>query len=97
MSQYRGVGGLAVLGGVACCVGLKLIGGAILFSGLAATTGLTTGQTTFVVGGGGASREQSLFPDVTSQSCFRLERVAAHVARVFRGGRRGLASTRGHL
>lgn len=51
LSQYGGVGGLAVLGGVACCMGLKLIGGAILFSGLATTIGLTTGQTTFVVGG----------------------------------------------
>jgi hypothetical protein len=51
LRPYGGVGGLAVIGGVACCVGLKLVGGAILFSGLATTIGLTTGQTTFVVGG----------------------------------------------
>ncbi len=52
LSQYGGVGGLAVLGGIACCMGLKLIGVAILFSGLATTSGLTTGQTTFVGGAG---------------------------------------------
>lgn len=51
LSKYGGISGLGVVGGVACCVGLKLIGGAVLFSGLATTFGLTTGQTTFLVGG----------------------------------------------
>lgn len=50
---FAGVGGMAVIGGVVCCVGLKLVGGAILFGGLATTIGLTTDQTTFVVGGVG--------------------------------------------
>lgn len=47
---FASVGGVAVLGAVACCVGLKAIGGVILFSGLAATISLTTDQTTFVGG-----------------------------------------------
>lgn len=51
--QVTGIGGTAVIGGVGCCMGLKLVGGAVLFGGLAATIGLSTEQITFVVGGGG--------------------------------------------
>ncbi len=47
---FAGVGGATVVGGVVCCVGLKLLGGAALFGGLAATLGLSTDVTTFVVG-----------------------------------------------
>jgi hypothetical protein len=47
---FAGLGSVAVVGGVVCCMGLKLIGGAALFGGLAATVGLTTDITTFVVG-----------------------------------------------
>lgn len=50
---FAGAGGFAVLAGVVCCLGLKLVGGAVLFGGIAATIGLTTDQTTFVVGGVG--------------------------------------------
>lgn len=48
-----GFGSVAVLGGVVCCMGLKLLGGAILFSGIAAMVGLSTGLVTFLVGGVG--------------------------------------------
>lgn len=48
---FTGVGGIAVVSGVVCCMGLKLIGGAVLFGGLAATVGLSTDQTMFLVGG----------------------------------------------
>jgi len=47
---FAGLGSVAVVGGVICCMGLKMIGGAALFGGLAATVGLTTDITTFVVG-----------------------------------------------
>lgn len=50
---FTGVGGIAVVSGVICCLGLKLVGGAVLFGGLAATIGLSTDQTTFLVGGVG--------------------------------------------
>lgn len=43
--------GVAVVSGVVCCLGLKIIGGAVLFGGLATAIGLTTDQTTFLVGG----------------------------------------------
>ncbi len=46
-----GLGSVAVLGGVVCCMGLKLLGGAVLFSGIAAVVGLSTGLVTFLVGG----------------------------------------------
>lgn len=49
--QASGIGGLAVVSGVICCIGLKVVGGAVLFGGLAATVGITTDQTTFIVGG----------------------------------------------
>ena len=46
---YAGVGGL-----VACCLGLELLGGAVVLGGLAATIGLSTGVTYLaVVGLGG--------------------------------------------
>ncbi len=45
------LGGIAVVSGVICCLGLKLIGGAVLFGGLATAIGLSTDQTTFLVGG----------------------------------------------
>lgn len=46
---YAGVGGL-----VACCLGLELLGGAVVLGGLAATIGLSTGLTYLaVVGLGG--------------------------------------------
>lgn len=45
------LGAVAVVSGVVCCVGLKLIGGAVLFGGLATAIGLSTDQTTFLVGG----------------------------------------------
>lgn len=48
---FASTGGVAIVGGVVCCVGVKLVGGAVLFGGLATTVGLTTDQTTFVVGG----------------------------------------------
>ncbi|MFB6206601.1 MAG: hypothetical protein ABEJ05_08775 [Haloglomus sp.] len=51
--SFPGVGSITVLGGVICCMGLKLIGGAALFGGLAATVGLSTGLVTFLVGGVG--------------------------------------------
>lgn len=37
-----GIGSVAVLGEIVCCMGLKLLGGAILFSGFAAMVGLST-------------------------------------------------------
>lgn len=46
---YAGVGGIT-----ACCLGLELLGGAAILSGLAATVGLSTGLTyAAVVGLGG--------------------------------------------
>lgn len=45
------IGSVAVLGGIVCCLGLKLLGGAILFGGVATTVGLSTGLVTFLVGG----------------------------------------------
>ncbi|MFC6616222.1 hypothetical protein ACFQAS_15050 [Halopenitus salinus] len=46
---YAGVGGV-----VACCLGLELLGGAVVVGGLAATIGLSTGVTYLaVVGLGG--------------------------------------------
>ena len=48
-----GIGSVAVLGGIVCCMGLKLLGGAILFSGIATVVGLSTGLVTFLVGGVG--------------------------------------------
>ncbi len=51
LRQVSGLGGLAVVSGVLCCIGLKIVGGAVLFGGLAATVGITTDQTTFLVGG----------------------------------------------
>ncbi len=53
LTPIGGAGGLAVVGGVVCCMGLKLLGGAVLFSGLAAAVGITTDQMTFLVGGVG--------------------------------------------
>jgi hypothetical protein len=52
-SRFAGLGGLALVGGVVCCMGLKPAGGAVLFGGVAATLGITTDQTTFVAGGVG--------------------------------------------
>lgn len=49
--QFSGIGGIAVISGAVCCIGLKVVGGAVLFGGLAATVGITTDQTTFLVGG----------------------------------------------
>lgn len=49
--SFTGVGGLALVGGIACCMGLKLVGGAVLFGGIAAVFGITRDQMTFVVGG----------------------------------------------
>lgn len=43
---YAGVGGL-----VACCLGLELLGGAVVLGGLAATIGLSTGLTYLAVVG----------------------------------------------
>jgi hypothetical protein len=46
---YAGLGGIAV-----CCLGIELLGGAAIVSGLAATVGLSTGATYLgVVGVGG--------------------------------------------
>lgn len=46
---YAGIGGL-----IACCLGLELLGGAVVLGGLAATIGLSTGVTYLaVVGIGG--------------------------------------------
>lgn len=46
---YAGVGGL-----IACCLGLELLGGAVVLGSLAATIGLSTGVTYLaVVGLGG--------------------------------------------
>jgi len=53
LSQLTGVGGIAVVSGVICCMGLKLIGGAVLFGGLGAAIGISADQTTFLVGGVG--------------------------------------------
>lgn len=50
VSRFSGIGGLAVISGVVCCIGLKVLGGAVLFGGLAATLGITTDQTTFLLG-----------------------------------------------
>ena len=51
--SVAGIGSVAVLGGIVCCMGLKLLGGAILFSGIATVVGLSTGLVTFLVGGVG--------------------------------------------
>ena len=46
---YAGLGGIGV-----CCLGIELLGGAAIMSGLAATVGLSTGTTYLgVVGVGG--------------------------------------------
>lgn len=47
---FASLGSIAIVGGVVCCMGLKVIGGAALFGGLAAMIGLSTDITTFVVG-----------------------------------------------
>jgi hypothetical protein len=49
--QFSGLGGLAVVSSVVCCIGLKIVGGAVLFGGVAAAVGISTDQTTFLVGG----------------------------------------------
>lgn len=46
-----GAGGFAIVTGVVCCLGLKMIGAAVMFGGLATTLGITTDQATFVIGG----------------------------------------------
>lgn len=51
LSQLTGVGSMAVVSGVICCLGLKLIGGAVLFGGLGALIGISADQTTFLLGG----------------------------------------------
>jgi len=51
--SVAGIGSVAVLGGIVRCTGLKLLGGAILFSGIATVVGLSTGLVTFLVGGVG--------------------------------------------
>lgn len=43
---YAGVGGAAI-----CCLGIELLGGAVILGGLAATVGLSTGLTYLVVTG----------------------------------------------
>lgn len=44
----------ASLGGVAiCCLGIELLGGAVILGGLAATVGVTTGLTYLAVAGVG--------------------------------------------
>jgi len=48
-----GIGSVAVLGGIVCCMELKLLGGAVVFSGVAAMVGLSTGLVAFLVGGVG--------------------------------------------
>lgn len=53
LSQLTGVGGIAVVSGVICCMGLKLVGGAVLFGGLGAAIGISVDLTTFLVGGVG--------------------------------------------
>lgn len=53
LSQLTGVGGIAVVSGVICCMGLKLVGGAVLFGGLGAAIGISADLTTFLVGGVG--------------------------------------------
>lgn len=45
---YAGLGGLVI-----CCLGIELLGGAAIVSGLAATVGLSTGVTYLVVVGVG--------------------------------------------
>jgi hypothetical protein len=51
--SVAGIGSVAILGGIVRCMGLKLLGGAILFSGIASGAGLSTGLVTFLVGGVG--------------------------------------------
>lgn len=45
---YAGLGGAVV-----CCLGIEVLGGAVLLGGLAATIGLSTGLTYLVVAGVG--------------------------------------------
>ena len=45
---YAGLGGAVV-----CCLGIELLGGVVIFSGLAATIGFSTGLTYLVIAGGG--------------------------------------------
>lgn len=51
--SFTGIGSIVAVSGIICCMGLKLVGGAVLFGGLATTIGLTTDQATFLVGGVG--------------------------------------------
>lgn len=51
VSQFSGIGGIAVISGIVCCIGLKLVGGAVLFGGVATMIGITTDQATFLLGG----------------------------------------------
>lgn len=45
---YAGLGGVAI-----CCLGIELLGGAVILGGLAAMIGLSTGLTYLVVAGVG--------------------------------------------
>lgn len=45
---YIGIGGIAV-----CCLGIELLGGAVVLGGLAATIGLSTEMTYLIVTGVG--------------------------------------------
>lgn len=57
MVSYAGIGGIGV-----CCLGIELLGGAVILGGLAATLGLSTGVTYVAVAGlGGAGAAATVF------------------------------------
>lgn len=47
---FASLGNVAIVGGVLCCLGLKVIGGVAPFGVLAAMFGVSTDATTFIVG-----------------------------------------------
>lgn len=50
IKPFSGIGFTALTAGVICCIGLKVLGAAALFGGLAATIGFSIDIVTFLIG-----------------------------------------------